>query len=559
MQKGIELTLEELKLCFLTYISDKGLGTRRITEYNMIIDMFYEYLSGRNILSLTRITKKLLIELQYYLYNRKYLSDDVVKRKIQALGVYFRYLYHNNLIYTNPFINLKLIPAPKPENLREMRRYYNFPELLSRWINSLKRDGLCYTTIRDKLRDMKIFIKFIEQRGLTSIYKVTEEILRDFLEYLPMQGYSNINCSLIAMRLGQFYKFLRRQLLTNRYPIGFLNLSEYRRYLEGRFKNMPTLEPVSVIKTPWDEQINGFCKYFLSLGRNKSTLKGYILALKVFKQYMDSKGIANIKRITRADIIEFQQYLGGCIDSKGKPYTPVLIHSRMIAIRSFFRYLLMSGQLNCDPAGNIELIKREDGLPHTCMTQKEAERLLSLPDINTTIGIRDRAIMEVLYSTGMRSCELINLSLDSIDFTNGLIRIGHPKGGKRYERIIAIGRIACELTKKYINEVRPTLINNGNGGNYLFLSIKGNKLARNIVNDIIKKYLFRSGLRKRISSHSWRVTCATLMLENNADIRYIQEQLGHKSIKTTQVYTRLIPKDLKRIHSQCHPREKDLA
>lgn len=549
-----ELTLEEQKLAFLSHLVEKGLGMRRINEYNRIIEIFYNYLSERGVLKLSHVTKKLLIEMQYHMYKCRYQSDNTVKRTIYDMAMYYRYLYHNNLTHTDPLINIKLIPAPEEKNLKKIRKYYTFAELINRWANESKRTGLSYITIRNKIHLINIFRKYLESRGIASIYKVNESDIRDYLKYLTVKSHSKIRCLQAATYLGQFYKYLKRSLLINKYPIEFMDLVEYRKYLDREIKEQTKdIEPQPVIKTEYHEMADKFRGYFLSLGRNEGTLKSYINALRIFKTFMETKNITSLKKITRPDIVEFQQYLGGCMDFNGKPCTNVLIHSRMIAIRAFFKYLVISGYLNCDPASNIQLINGGGGLPHNGMTEEEALKILGLPDINTPVGIRDRAIMEVMYSTGMRSNELVHLEINDIDFANGLIRINCPKGGKKYQRVSAIGKIACSFVKKYLNEARPLYVSNG--CNRLFLTKTGIALARNRINDIIKKYLFKSGIRKRISSHSWRVTCATLMLKNNADIRYIQEQLGHRSIQTTQIYTRLVPKDLKRVHSQCHPRE----
>lgn len=136
------------------------------------------------------------------------------------------------------------------------------------------------------------------------------------------------------------------------------------------------------------------------------------------------------------------------------------------------------------------------------------------------------------------------------------MRINVAKGGEAYQRVIPIGKLACYWVKRYIDGVRQGLSNN-NTSDWLFLSTRNCKMKRQAINCVVKKYAYQAGLRKMITTHSFRVTCGTHMLKNDADIRYVQEQLGHRSIRTTQDYTRLVPKDLKRIHGLCHPREKN--
>lgn len=163
------------------------------------------------------------------------------------------------------------------------------------------------------------------------------------------------------------------------------------------------------------------------------------------------------------------------------------------------------------------------------------------------------AILEALYSTGIRTGELINLTLYDIDPQKGLLKINKGKGQK--DRIVPIGKLACKYIKKYLRTARPKL-QNSSKDQTLFLTQRGNRFERANFGKIIQKYAKLANLKKRICPHSFRHTCATQMLEEGADIRYIQELLGHQSLQTTQIYTRVTIKDLKRIHSKFHPREK---
>lgn len=165
--------------------------------------------------------------------------------------------------------------------------------------------------------------------------------------------------------------------------------------------------------------------------------------------------------------------------------------------------------------------------------------------------------MEILYSIGIRINELTNLKTGDIDFNTGFLRVNTPKGGKTYERVVPIGKLVCEFTQKYIKEVRPN-VDPHNNKTTIFLSTGGKALTSGLINGSIKRYLFKCGLRNHITCHSFKVSCGTHMLNNDADIRYVQEQLGHKSIISTQIYTRLVPKDLKRVHTLCHSREKQV-
>ena len=177
-----------------------------------------------------------------------------------------------------------------------------------------------------------------------------------------------------------------------------------------------------------------------------------------------------------------------------------------------------------------------------------------MPNTNTKIGIRDKAILETLYSTGIRASELAFLKIEDIDFAQGLIRINNAKGGRPFQRIIPIGKIALTYINIYITQARSYFLNGE--PEILFLSKTGKRLDQNDLRNTIKSYCFKARLTKNITTHSFRVTCATEMLKNKADIRFIQQQLGHKKITSTQKYARVVPIDLKKVHSQTHPREK---
>ena len=188
------------------------------------------------------------------------------------------------------------------------------------------------------------------------------------------------------------------------------------------------------------------------------------------------------------------------------------------------------------------------------LTKYEVRKLLSKPDETTILGLRDRTILELFYSTGIRLSELINIKLIDLDIERGLLRI---KGKFKKERIVPVGSIAKRYLLHYIEDARPKL-QRDKRTTTLFLSQKGRIFHRSSINIIVRNYVKQAGIRKKnINSHALRHSCATHMLEGGADIRYIQELLGHKSLETTQIYTKVAIKGLKRVHQKTHPREKD--
>ncbi len=187
------------------------------------------------------------------------------------------------------------------------------------------------------------------------------------------------------------------------------------------------------------------------------------------------------------------------------------------------------------------------------MNKKETITLLEAPLLSTErLKLRDKAILEMLYSTGLRSNELRSLDIEDIDYEQEMVHVRSPKGGPKYHRVVPIGKTALQYLNLYFKEERPGI--DFEDSQALFLSFWGKRLRNDGVLDIVKKYVFQCGLRKRITTHSLRVTCATDMLRKGADIRYVQEHLGHERLASTQIYTRVSVKDLKRVHQKYHPR-----
>ena len=219
----------------------------------------------------------------------------------------------------------------------------------------------------------------------------------------------------------------------------------------------------------------------------------------------------------------------------------------------FLKYLCDAGYLVSDPAKNIEYARQPKTLPRGILSPSEARKIMHAPDVKSVIGYRDRTILEVLYSSGIRKTELRKLTLDDVDYHDGFLRV---KGKGSKERIVPIGRIACRYLENYIKSVRPDLIKDPYNKT-VFLSSRGNRLNHNAVWVLVKKYAKKAKIKKNVHCHTFRHTCATAMLKNKADIRIIQELLGHSSLNSTQVYTRVSITDLKQVHKRCHPREKD--
>jgi len=337
-------------------------------------------------------------------------------------------------------------------------------------------------------------------------------------------------------------------------PTAYLDIGKHEKFLkaESRPKPKPTETPP---KTQIQLFQDKFLEYKKSLGLSPKTIQRLRYHLGVCTLFLKGKGITTIEVVKREDILCFLNYLSNVYKTyKGTYLSQSTKSSSMSAVKDFFAFLAKFEYIQKDPASAIDSLKSDQGIPRTLMTQHEVNTLLDMPNLDNPIGIRDKAILETLYSTGMRASELTHLEVDDIDFTQGLVRINFPKGGRPRQRIIPIGRVALDYITLYLKQARPYLLNEN--ADLLFLTRTGRILSHDDLRTIIKGYVFKARFKKNITTHSFRVTCATEMLRNKADIRYVQQQLGHEKITSTQVYARVIPIDLKKVHSRTHPRER---
>ena len=286
----------------------------------------------------------------------------------------------------------------------------------------------------------------------------------------------------------------------------------------------------------------------------KRTINGICWKLDKFVAWLIKTGITQIDGINKEIIRSYQIELYQTINTRGCQNCVSYQNNMLSAVKQFMRFLHERDYIVSDPAKDIQYARQPKTLPRGVLTTSEARRIIHTPDVKTVIGYRDRAILEVLYSSGIRKEEVNNLTLNDVDYHDGFLRIDNGKGGK--DRIVPIGRIACRYLENYIKSVRPELIKDPYN-NHLFLSLRGGRLSKNMVWELVKKYARKARIRKNVHPHTFRHTCATAMLKNNADLNAIRKILGHESLNTTQIYTHLNITDLKEVHKRCHPRERD--
>ncbi|MGH7672682.1 MAG: site-specific tyrosine recombinase XerD [Gemmatimonadales bacterium] len=278
-------------------------------------------------------------------------------------------------------------------------------------------------------------------------------------------------------------------------------------------------------------------------GNSPHTVEGYLRDVRRLAEYGQSKGMRGPADVTAAQLREFIYFL------KDLGLAATTVRRQVSALRTYYRFLVGEGIVARDPSERIESPKRWRSLP-TVLTVAEVEKLLAAPNTDEPLAIRDRALLEFAYATGARVSEIVALTLQDILFEEGIARV-FGKGAK--ERLVPVGRRAQGAVALYAREIRPTL-DKGKGRGILFLNARGTPLSRVGAWGIIKATARRAGLTKRVTPHTLRHTFATHLLEGGADLRAVQEMLGHADLSTTQLYTHVDRDYLRSVHKSYHPR-----
>ncbi len=292
-----------------------------------------------------------------------------------------------------------------------------------------------------------------------------------------------------------------------------------------------------------NEHIDEFINYLKhEKGYSVNTLSAYRRDLEQFVAHLRGRGIVSLDGLDRKAVISFNSEMIKRGASSGT------VVRKLAAIKAFSHYHLREGHLKIDPTLDVSFPKTEKRLPKA-LSFAEAQTLVEYPKGERHLELRDRAIMEVLYGTGIRASELINLNLAQLNVEVGFLRC-MGKGGK--DRIVPLGKAAVKSLREYIEKGRTKLLKKDSAP--VFLDRAGRRLTRQGLWYIIKGYVKRAGLRAGVSPHSLRHSFATHLLERGADLRSVQEMLGHSNIKTTEIYTNVSRERLKRVYRQAHPR-----
>ncbi len=289
------------------------------------------------------------------------------------------------------------------------------------------------------------------------------------------------------------------------------------------------------------------------LNYSPATIRTQTGYLDRFGRFLAELGQADALAVGPAQLHAFQREVFYRPTATGSARGVASQNQILIAVRNLYRFLHGEGLVARDPAAELRYAREPQTLPRNILTPSEARRIIEAPDTQTVIGYRDRTILEVLYATGIRKAELLALKTADVRLEEELLRIDLGKGAK--DRVVPLSALACRFLETYLNAIRPQLLRS-RATDRLFLSRQAKPLGRTTLDAIVAKYAKLARIKKRVSCHVWRHTCATHLLQNKANLRHVQEILGHRSLATTERYLRLTITELKEAHRKFHPREK---
>ena len=300
-------------------------------------------------------------------------------------------------------------------------------------------------------------------------------------------------------------------------------------------------------------QLPRYLQKLTVLNYSKTTIANRYADLITFTNWVEQRSLTEPNSITKLHLESYQRFIWRHRKHNGKPLAISSQRKRLGVIKDLFKYLTKNNHIPANPASELELPRAEKRLPQQALSLTEIKTILNYPDITDPLGIRDRAILELLYSTGIRRTELTNLQLTDLNQERQTLQIIQGKGNK--DRVVPVGKSTLTWLEKYLDEVRPKLLTNATEKAF-FLTSYGESFHPDVLSRQVSKQIQQAEIGRPGSCHLLRHTCATHMLEGGADIRFIQQLLGHAKLETTAIYTHVSIEQLKAVHAESHPAEQ---
>lgn len=282
----------------------------------------------------------------------------------------------------------------------------------------------------------------------------------------------------------------------------------------------------------------------------EKTLNGHAWSLHAFLRWAQDRDLLRPEQIRKPILESYQRHLYHHRKADGEPLSVRTQRARLTTLQQYFAWLCRTNRLGANPASELELPRKKPRPLPRALSPEQIRSILAVPDITDPLGIRDRAILELFYATGIRRAELVRLDHEDLDADRGILAIRQGKGGK--DRMVPVGARTLAWIRKYLDDVRPLLLTRI-GEHALFISGYGERLSANYLGNWVRRTIRRAGIDAAGACHLFRHSCATHMLENGADIRHIQQLLGHACLDTTAIYTDVSIVQLQAVHERCHP------
>jgi integrase/recombinase XerD len=307
------------------------------------------------------------------------------------------------------------------------------------------------------------------------------------------------------------------------------------------------------MKTLYD-LLDEYLEYLESLNYSSMTINGKYYSCVNFIKYLESSfQIGTANGVRKSHLFTWQKHLDGVRTREGTPLKPGALNKRIEGVRSFFKHLALKGYVLRNLIDAVAYVKEPKMLPSGIMTNMQTSKVLRQPDTNTLLGYRDRTVMELMYSSGLRAGEVISMHTGSVDFKNGTVKV---MGKGKKERVVPVGKTALRYLETYLKAVRPFQLVKGNKKSF-FINRRGEEFQYRPLLDMVRKYCDLAKIDIHVTPHSFRRTCATELIRGNANIYHVKEILGHESLETLRHYAKLTITDLRKTHAKCHPRERN--
>lgn len=306
---------------------------------------------------------------------------------------------------------------------------------------------------------------------------------------------------------------------------------------------------------PWDRWLVRYLKRLQASGHAPKTIVSRKDMIGRFIAYSKQAGLQGPEAIGTSLLRAYLLYRRETINSRGRRDRPRTLNSHLLALRRFLEFLSKEGLVPASLVEAVEYVKNPQSLPRDIPTHQEVEKMLHVMDLSMSTGFRDRVILELVYSTGMRRQELLDLKVGDVDLAQGYVLIERGKGGKG--RVVPLGRVAGDWVKKYLLAIRSELLRGRPDPGWLFVTREGKKLDGESIRQMVMRSAKLAGVQKNVTPHALRRACATEMIRNNANPYYVKELLGHEDFRSLDVYAKLTILDLKAAHKKHHPREKN--